>query len=412
MSITKDGLFKYQNLSERQRKNLMILDTVRKRGPISKADLSKQLGYNIVTLSNYIEEYLKKNIVYQAGMDASSGGRKPVLIELSKKEAYLIGIDFGKEALRGVLTDLTLDVAAEAKMPRPAVEQEEAAKALISLIRELIKKSGVDAAKVRFAAVGVYGAIEDKNSAIKGLDDEKGHLRATIYYNELKKSIEKELQMNAFFGTDAAFAAFGERAHNPSAEAENMLYIFQDIGKGVVIKGEIYCGTNLGSVDIEGLTGGLTEEEKSRISESSLYLRPWDSQMSLKKEALKVIERGVGTRIVEILKGDLEALSDEAIMKAADEKDDIALELIEGVGINLGVRISYLINLFSPQVVIIGGGIEKAGDLLFEQIKKTIEKLSLEKAKQATKIMPAMLGERAVSLGAASVALREVFLEA
>ena len=412
MSITKEGLFKYQALNERQRKNLIILEAIRKKGPISKASLSKQLGYNVVTLSNYIEEYLKKRLVCEKGLDVSSGGRRPALLELNKEEAFLIGIDFSKEALKGLVTDFMLNVICETEVPKPAIEQEEVEKQIIVLIKELIKDSGADASKIKFIAVGTYGVIDEKNSAIKGLDEEKGRSRATIYFTRLKQAIEEKFNVRTFFGTSASFAAFGERAKNPNAETDNMLYVFQDVGNGVVIKGEIYCGTDLGSVDLEGVTGSLNEEEKLRLREKSLYLKPWNSQMSLKNETQKVIERGVGTKIVELLKGDLGSLNDEVVIKAAAQKDEIATELIEGIGINLGVRIAYLINLFSPQVVIIGGGIEKAGEILFEQVEKTIEKLSLEKPKRAVKILPSILGERAVGLGAAAVALRENFLEA
>ena len=410
--ITKEGLFRYEALNEYQRKNLMILEAVRKKGPVSKAALSKQLGYNIVTLSNHIEGYTKKALVCEQGLDTSSGGRKPVLLALDTKGTYLIGVDFNKTAVKGILTDLALDIISEAKMPKPAIDQEEVKKTLIALIGELIKSAKADPSKIKFIGIGTYGIIGEKNSAIKNLDEEKGKSRATIYFTELKRDIEKEFNITTFFGADASFGAFAERAKNPSADTDNMLYIYQDIGKGVIIKGEVYCSTDLGGVDLEGVTGALSEEEKLKLREEASYLKPWTSQMSLKDEALKVIESGIGTKIVEILKGDTEGINDDVIMKAAVEKDDIAIELIEGIGINLGVRIAYLINLFSPRVVIIGGGIEKAGEILFKQIEKTIEKLSLEKPRQAAKVMASGLGDKAVALGAASVALREVFLEA
>lgn len=409
--ITKEGLFKYQVLNEHHRKNIMILDAIRKKGPIAKSALSKQLGYNIVTLSNYTDEARKKDLIREQGLDVSSGGRKPVLLELNASAGYIIGIDFNKTAIKGVLTDLTLEVISEANMQRPTIEQEDVKKALISLINDLMKNAKIDASKVKFIGIGTYGVIGEKNGTIKNLDEEKGRSRATIYFTDLKRDLEKEFKITTFFGSDASLGAFAERAKNPSTDTDNMLYIYQDIGKGVIIKGEIYCSTDLGSVDMEGVTGALSEEEKLKLKEEASYLRPWASQMSLKGEALKVIESGIGTKIVEILKGDLDKMNDEIIMKAAYDKDDIAIELIEGIGINLGVRIAYLINLFSPRIVIIGGGIEKAGEILFKQIEKTIEKLSLEKPRQTAKVMASTLGERAVSLGAASVGLREIFLE-
>jgi len=412
MSITKDGLFKYQALNERQRKNLIILDTIRKSGPVAKATLSRKLDYNIVTLTHHIEDYIKKGLVRESGFDGSSGGRKPVLMELNNDGAYIIGIDFNRGSLSGVVTDLMLKVIAEAKMSRPVIEQGVVQKSLADLIRELIKKAGVDASNIRFVGIGVYGAIGEKNGALKGLDEEKGKSRATLYFMELKQDIEKEFNIPTFFGQDASFAALGEKARNPSADVDSMLYMFQDIGKGVIVKGEIYCSTDAGGVDLEGITGNLDDAEKAKLREESSYLRPWDPQMSLKGEALKIIETGVGTKIVELLDGKMETLGDDVIIRAANGKDEIAIELIEGIGINLGIRIAYLINLFSPRIVIIGGGIEKSGGLLFKQIEKTIEKLALEKSRQSVKIAPSLLGEQGVTLGAAAAALRELFLEA
>ena len=134
--------------------------------------------------------------------------------------------------------------------------------------------------------------------------------------------------------------------------------------------------------------------------------------MSLTEEAVKIIESGVGTKMVEILKGDLDKLNNVIVIQAAEDKDEVALELVETIAINLGVKIAYLINLFSPNAVFVGGGIEKAGALLFDTIKKTVDKLTLEEPLKTVKMYPSILGERAVAVGAAAAGLREVFLEA
>ncbi|MFH1847606.1 MAG: ROK family protein [Candidatus Omnitrophota bacterium] len=411
MSISKDGLFKFQVLNEKQRKNLIILNAIKKGGQVSKSDLAKQTGYNIVTLSNYIEEYKSKGLVYETGLDSPSGGRPPVLLALKKQESYLVGVDFGLDAINAIITDLQLNIVAELTAPRPEIEQENVASSLISVIGDLIKKSRIENEKIRHISIGFYGAIEEKNGAVKWLDEEKGRSRATIYYTTLKKAIENEFNIGTFFGSDVTFAAFGERTQNPAADIENLLYVFKDIGRGVVIKGEIYCGTNTAQ-DLDGLTGGLRPEEKAKLSKDVNYLRPWKRGMSLLEEARKVLESGVGTTIVEILKGDMGQLTEATIIKAAGQKDEVAVELIETIGINLGVKVSYLINLFSPQAVFIGGGIEKAGSLLFDTIRKTIDKLTLEDSLKNVKLYPSILGDRAVAVGAAAAGLREVFLEA
>jgi len=99
------------------------------------------------------------------------------------------------------------------------------------------------------------------------------------------------------------------------------------------------------------------------------------------------------------------------IVDAALQNDDIALEIIKGAGMNLGVRIAYLVNLFNPETVVIGGGIEKAGELILEPIRKVVRKLSFAKPAGLVRIIPSNLGKDAVALGAAALVRREIFLK-
>jgi glucokinase len=90
----------------------------------------------------------------------------------------------------------------------------------------------------------------------------------------------------------------------------------------------------------------------------------------------------------------------------------LALNIVESVALNMGLRIAYIVNLFNPQLVIVGGGPEKAGDMFFGPARKMVGKLAFRKHAQSIKIIPGALGEDAVSLGAAALAARELFLKA
>ncbi|MEI8175789.1 MAG: ROK family protein [Candidatus Omnitrophota bacterium] len=412
MAISKDGLLKYVPLNDEQRECLAVLEATRKTGPLSRAELTKRSGCNAARMTHCVDGFVRKQLIREKVTGDAAGGKKTPLLEICKGEHFFIGIDFNRKTVNGIVADLSLNILREVSVARPAIVQDEVEKAIVGLINGLLEAPGVEKAKIRFIGIGVYGMFNEVNMTIKGLDEEKGRSRATIYYDKVKQLLEKKFGITVFFGTDAAFAAFGERAKNVDLNTSDMLYIFQDIGRGVILKDEIYCGTDISSIDTEGLLGDLSPEEKQRLKEEALYLRPWNTKVSLRSEALKVIETGVGTKIVEYLQGDLGRLTDDVIIKAARENDEIAVELISGVGINLGVRIAYLINLFSPRIVVIGGGVERAGDLLFGQIKRTIEKLSLKKTKDVAGLYPSVLGEKAVVVGAVAVALREVFLEA
>ena len=85
---------------------------------------------------------------------------------------------------------------------------------------------------------------------------------------------------------------------------------------------------------------------------------------------------------------------------------------MEHAGVRLGVKAAWLINLFNPEIVVIGGGLEEAGALLMDAVKKTISGWAFPEMANACKIIPSRLGENAVALGAASLAIRDAFVQA
>ncbi len=156
----------------------------------------------------------------------------------------------------------------------------------------------------------------------------------------------------------------------------------------------------------------LYSVEVDKGSEACAYLRPWSRNLSIASEAKKVIARGVGTKIVKASGGLAENITLDMVIKAAEEKDEIASDLLKTSGMNLSVRIAYLINLLKPEVVIIGGGIEKAVDKFLKPLQKSMKKFIRERLPQETIVGPAVLKEEACVKGGAFLAIREAFIEA
>src|SRR3989338_3961782 len=107
------------HLSDRERKNLAILDAIKRYGPISRTDISKLIKLNIVTVSNYVNNFIEQGLVIEKGLDISSGGRRPTIVELNPKSSYVIGVDLGVFHVRTVLADLEGNIVAHSTSPRP-----------------------------------------------------------------------------------------------------------------------------------------------------------------------------------------------------------------------------------------------------------------------------------------------------
>src|SRR3989338_6622225 len=102
----RDLSFKGESLSDRARKNLFILDTIRRAGPISKTEISSLIGVNVVTVSNYVEEFLRQKLIFEKELDVSKGGRRPVLLDLNIDSGYAIGIGINLLNTIGALVDM------------------------------------------------------------------------------------------------------------------------------------------------------------------------------------------------------------------------------------------------------------------------------------------------------------------
>ena len=405
----KGGLFKYQVLSDKEKKNLFLLDIIMQKGPISRTDMSKQSELNIVTVSNYVNNFIDKGIVIEKGLDVSSGGRKPTLVELDARGGYTIGIDIGPLNELAIMTDLNAKIIIRDIRKRPQRHMEEVIKVASDLLGDVISKSNVPREKIIAVGFGISGVIDEETGIIRDTDLKRG--RTTGSLNAFRTAIEEGFQIPTFIGNDATCAAFGEKRLSLGRGVENMLYLYSDVGCGIIIKSDIYCGAGGSAGEIQ-LSLSQEDVEKLNISSDGLpYLRPLGVDLGIVARAKKAIEEGIGTKIVELISGKIDELTLEKVIAAAESGDKLAIELIESAGVNLGTRIAYLINLFNPEVVVIGGGIERAGELLLGPIRQTVRRFAFEEPADRVRIVPSALGADAVALGAASLVLREIFIQ-
>lgn len=365
-------LFTAQPSGDRQKKNLLFLNLIKKRKSTSRTEISKLTDTNIVTVSNYINGYLKKGLILETGYDVSSGGRRPELVELNRKWGYAIGIDIAPSRIKGILVDFGMkELASE------SINGYE--KKLKIHIGEILKKllKDLKANKTLVKKIGIAAASGD-------IAEDSG---------KIKDEIQKEPGIPVLFGSAALCAAFGESGLNPEAsEASKILFIYTSLGEGVFIaQDEFYEANN---------------KEKEYA-----YLKPWPRKLDIAEEAKKVVSQGVGTKIVDMAGGDAENITAETVLNAAQERDEVAADLLKTAGTNLSVRVAYLINLFEPEVVIIGGGVEKARDFFLNPFLSNVRKLMLQNAVGKVKVAPAILGEEARVKGSAFLAIREAFIE-
>ena len=123
------------DLNEKEKRNIEILDILRRRGPISRPDISKEMGLNVVTISNYVDDFIKHNLVYEKELDVSEGGRRPVLLDLNPHAGFIVGVGLNLMNMVGLLVDLKGNIVTKTQTARPKASVKEIAECLLEIIR-------------------------------------------------------------------------------------------------------------------------------------------------------------------------------------------------------------------------------------------------------------------------------------
>lgn len=409
--VKRRPLLNQHRLTEREEKNVQILELLRQRGPLTRAELSQGTGFNIVTVSNYINDFIQSALVLERGFDISTGGRKPILVELNAKAAFAVGIGLGsldapQAQMVMVITDLRGQIVHRVVTPQTAGNMDRILYGLGGEIREFLKTSPVDTTKIQGVGVGLPGIMDDRAGTVR----DRSRDGSRTNYVAIRDQIETDLRLPVLMGSDATLAGYGELRLGLDRPVKNLVYLYSDVGASLILNGHIYWGSG-GSAGELGVFVSSDEDYLAWIKSPSFVLsNVWD--LGLASQAKKLIREGHTTSIQEFTPEGLEGIHLHTVLQAAQGGDQLARELVEHAATQLGIRIAYLVNLLNPEVVIIGGGIEEVGSLLLEPVWRSVKKYAYEEPASLVDVLPAQLGENGVALGAACWVIQEVFIQA
>ena len=110
------------------------------------------------------------------------------------------------------------------------------------------------------------------------------------------------------------------------------------------------------------------------------------------------------------IRKDVKKINLATVVKASEERDEFAMQLLREAGERLGRKAAVLVNLLNPEILIIGGGVEIGGALFLDVIRDTVKKMAAPEATEKLRIVPSQLGENGVALGAAALVAQNYFV--
>ncbi len=220
----------------------------------------------------------------------------------------------------------------------------------------------------------------------------------------LRARLAEGLGLPVVIDNDANCAVLGEwwcGAARGTAHAIGFT-IGTGIGGGIIIDGRLYHGAS----DCAGEIGHTTIDSNGRRCACGNYgcLEAYASGPAIARRAVEALEAGAESGLPAMVDGDISAITAQTVYDAAQAGDPLAGEVVHDTAHFLGAGVANLVNIFNPEVVVVCGGVRKAGDLLFVPLRREVSRRAFKPAVAAVRILPSELDTPGVH-GAARVFL-------
>jgi glucokinase len=278
-----------------------------------------------------------------------------------------IGVDLGGTNLRAAIVDTdTGQLCHPRNGPTLAAEGPEAVIArIVQHIQELIQ---VEGSAIQGIGIGVAGTPDIETGVIQILPNLPGPWSNL----PLQAIIEEQVRLPVALINDVRAMTLSEWTFGAGRGADTLvcLAIGTGIGGGVIVNGQFHLGIGGTAgefghqvVEIDGLPCGCGGKG---------CLELYASGSAMTAMGVKEVIHGHTTRIGELVDYDLNRINAEIVVQAAQEGDPIARGILERVGTYLGIAVGNILGVISPQRVIFGGGVSRAGELLLKPIVRTV----------------------------------------
>ena len=377
--------------SLRRLNRLRVIGTLRDHGTISRAEIARRTGLSRSTVSSLVADLQASGLVVEREEGAgrrSQGGRPPILLSFDTSAGVALGINFDHRSLRVAVADLSARVLAEGTRELDIDhEAEEGLDAAAALIEGALEEAGVDRMRVIGAGVGLPAPI-DRETGIVG---SSAILPGWVGVRAVEE-LRRRLDVPVLVDNDANLGALAEAAYGAGRGAEDFVYVMlsSGIGAGLILHGRLYRG----SAGLAGELGHVLVDPDGPVCRCG-------NRGCLETAA-------AGPALVELLRrshGD--GLTVREMLRLALAGDHGCARVIADAGRAVGSAVAPLCNVLNPSLVVVGGELALAGELLLDGVRESVNRWALPAAAEVLEIVPGALGERAEVLGAVALVVSE-----
>ncbi|MBR5275205.1 MAG: ROK family protein [Bacteroidales bacterium] len=361
-------------------------------GDYSIADLSKELNTSIPTITKLVGELIDEGFLVDMGKQGTNGGRRPSIYGLNPSAGYLVGTEVRPKSIGIAVTNFKGHIVEyQEEVPFTLGNSEESFREMCCQITSLLEKLEIAPENVLSYGFNLSGRVNNKTGYCFTYFIGEDRPIATFLQNELKRPV--------FVENDSRAMTYGEYICGAANDEDNMLFInvAWGLGMGMISDGKLSYGKSGFSGEI-GHFPFLDNDQICHCGKTGC-LETGASGSAIHRIFMEKLNDGRASLLSDHYAEGKEITLDD-ILNAVNEEDVLAIEVVEEIGSTLGKAIAGLINIFNPELVVIGGPVSKVKEYLLLPIKSAIQKHSLNMVNKDTTIKFSKLGEKAGPIGA------------
>ncbi len=391
LSKAKNQIARHNTIRDINRQ--IVLNYVRVRSPISRAEIARETSLQRSTVSAIVDDLQSLGYIEEIGTGDSTGGRKPTLLQLKTGTPVAIGVDITPRETTIVLADLGGNLLSEETLPT-SPDLEYMNEQILTRVKALADANQGHDLEVGISIPGIADQVTNTVLYVpyfQWVNWDIGHqiTRATGLPVTIDNDANAVALAELWFGADEV-----KRTRNFI-----MVMISEGIGTGIVIDGEVYRGEN----GAAGEFGHMYVGENAPVVCSCGRQDCWEAHASEKAVIRRYLANGDESRSAMV---DMDHL-----IRLAENGEERATAILKETANYLGIGISNLIIGFSPQAVVVSGRIVKAWDMIKDDIE-AFGRRSIRQELSGTQILPSALVDTPTILGSISMVLARKFASA
>lgn len=389
----------------RQMNMALVASLLRRLQPVSQVRLAEQAGLGRSTITGIIHQMIGEGLVREVGEEESTGGRKPVLLELVSSQALVTCVRLTPRTATLGLADLNGRlVARHRRAMRGEREPADVLERVATWITEMLRESRPESSRVVATGLVLPGRVPP----------ELGRASASVSFGwtgELDgRQLAERIGMEVLLESEGNAFILGEWNHGAGRGANHLLSLSlgAEVVSGLVLDGRL-C---------RGATGGIGEVAHLQVDPDGPLcqcgrrgcLTALVSDRALVAQALAALERGAASLLPELVEGVLPAITREVIVAAAQDGDRLSARLLDQAAQRVGTALAQVANVVGPEVVMLGGdGVDQAGELVLGPATEMFRSRLVPWLREKVQVRAAALGEVGLLQGAAERVLERVF---